>query len=150
MPAQFIDLPDEIVSKIVNDVCSTIQTLHLHIDLAFFLKKFFSMLWLADREFLRSLRLVSKRLNNLIEPIVFEEILISPCHRPVRRTCEAITTELTTGKTTVFGRATRKAKIQFDDYAGAEKQKPWLDVVRLLTPTLENLHSVQYVQCQLI
>ncbi len=104
-----------------------------------------------DRDFLQSSRLVSKRLNNLIEPIAFEEILISPCrHRPARRTCEAITTELATGKTTVFGRATRKAKIQFDYDADTEEQKPWLDVVTFLTPTLENLHSVQYVQCQLL
>lgn len=95
---------------------------------------------------LRSLRLVSKRLNNLIEPIIFGTITIVPCRHPSsRQICEAILTELTSRKTSVLSRATRKLDIQLTSDASIETQRPWLDMVGSLVLTVEGLRSVQYV-----
>ncbi len=113
----------------------------LSVDLDFFFPKFSKHLG-----FLRSLRSVSKRFNNLLEVMVFEVLKINPCYFPTRQTCEAITTELASGKSTVFSRATTRAELELDGPgAGTEEQLPWLEVVRLLTPTLIHLHSVRYV-----
>jgi hypothetical protein len=89
------------------------------------------------------MRLVAKRIDHCISPILFATLrsLRPTLHGPVR--FAFLSENLSRGKELVFSRCTQKMIIFMPGDYPFDRELPWLHLMNNLVPTLTSLHTLE-------
>lgn len=92
---------------------------------------------------LRNLRLVSKRMDDIISPLILPKYHIAVSSRPSLARCDEICAALTSRVPTAF-RYMRELEVVMFDIIDVDAPRPWFILLQLLFPTLGKIKTVKW------
>lgn len=90
------------------------------------------------------MRLISRSMNALVSPILFEALRLQPNSRPPSKSCASISEELARNKELAFSHYIKKVTVQLTNpWMQLNQQLPWVRLLTNLAPTLTSLYSLE-------